>query len=190
VLLIDGNNVLFADKPDAMAGLDDAALIGWLSRSSFAQAGVVLVFDGPRRPLSAWDQGVKVVFSGDRSADEVIADRVAASTTPKRLMVVSSDRAVQKQARTRRCTVWGSAEFLHRLVVGASASSGGGQVSGGGGADSAAWLREFGFEQDAQAAAKDAVKEAARRSKTVDDEVDELLRQTQLPPELERPDQA
>lgn len=199
MLILDGNNVLFADKPDVMAGLDDAALIEWLSRSSFVGggAGVVLVFDGLPRPLGVSAKGVEVVFSGGRTADSVIADRVAASSTPKRLTVVSSDRAVQKQARTRRCTVWGSTEFLHRLVASSTQSdskasgseSSGGQASGGGGkADSEAWLRAFGFEEDAEAAARDA-EQAASGPQTLDDEVETLLRQTQLPPELEGPGQ-
>ncbi|HMN97297.1 MAG TPA: NYN domain-containing protein [Phycisphaerales bacterium] len=51
-----------------------------------------------------------------READECIGRMIDASTHPRRLTVVSSDRQVQRMARRRRCTTVASETFLALLA--------------------------------------------------------------------------
>ncbi|HEC02684.1 MAG TPA: hypothetical protein ENI81_04015, partial [Phycisphaerales bacterium] len=59
------------------------------------------------RDKSGFDDvgNLEVVFAGlGADADTVIEDKISASTAPKRLTVVSSDRRLRKAALTRKCT--------------------------------------------------------------------------------------
>jgi hypothetical protein len=59
-----------------------------------------------------------VAFSGpDREADDLIEAQIAASTAPRLLTVVSSDRRIKAAARKRGCKVLTSSAFLERLVL-------------------------------------------------------------------------
>ena len=66
-----------------------------------------MIFDGAGPPdKSGFDNvsNLEVVFAGlGGDADTVIEDKIIASTSPKRLTIVSSDRRLRKAARTRRC---------------------------------------------------------------------------------------
>ncbi len=132
-LLIDGNNLLHAlakaGRAVSRSGL--CRLLGELagggrkvSRGRLMPArslGTVrVVFDG-RPPAGALaeqvaDERIDVVFSGRRSADEVIAESIAADSAPRRLTVVSTDRAIRKAARRRRCKVALSEDFAEELL--------------------------------------------------------------------------
>jgi hypothetical protein len=59
--------------------------------------------------------GVEIYYSGTRTADEVLAELVDADSAPRQLMVVSSDRQVQKYARRRRCKVIDALDFARLL---------------------------------------------------------------------------
>ncbi|MHC4579872.1 MAG: NYN domain-containing protein [Planctomycetota bacterium] len=66
-----------------------------------------MIFDGAGpRDKSGFDSvgNLEVVFAGiGADADTVIEDKISASTSPKRLTVVSSDRRLRKAAQARRC---------------------------------------------------------------------------------------
>jgi len=134
-LLIDCYNVLHAEKPASLAGLGEASLCGLLAASPWARGGVTVVCDGRPKPHSP-DPGavgaVVLIFSGaGRSADDVIIELIDKDTAPRRLTVVSSDRAIRRAARRRRARDWSSEEFLSRLARSARSGGGGGATSPG-----------------------------------------------------------
>src|SRR5881398_2244550 len=105
--LIDGSNLLGAGRES-----DDAkrVLVQELARFARARrARVTCYFDGPEPPSFGKHLGnVTVVFSGRRSADALIAERVAGG---RDWNVVTSDRAVINRVEGRRVTVLSSAQF-------------------------------------------------------------------------------
>ena len=119
-LLVDTWNVLHQTGvlPPDLAGVGLKGLGQLIQRSRWGSAGVVLVCDGtPSGPHMGLPVGIRAVFSGhDREADEVIEGYIAASSAPRRLTVVSSDRRIRTAARKRSCSVLTAELFLERLV--------------------------------------------------------------------------
>lgn len=118
-VLIDGNNLLYAaravEDPSRLIGrsmLCDA-LGSWGRRRS---ENVHVVFDGPAPPSPLAAQighpDIKVTYSGAGiSADAVVADIIEAHSAARRLIVVSSDRAIARAARRRRARPVRSEDF-------------------------------------------------------------------------------
>ena len=158
-LLIDCYNVLHAEKPSSLAGLGEASLCGLLARSPWAKGGVTVVCDGrpkPHSPSPSEVGAVTLIFSGEvsggvsggmsgggagRSADDVLIELIDKDSAPRRLTVVSSDRAIQRAAGRRKARCWSSEAFLKRLAAaiervgrfgGAGRSGSGPGTSGGG----------------------------------------------------------
>lgn len=104
-LIIDGNNLLHLMHAYAMGKpigrLALATLVGVHAAKSGRDATVV--FDGPPPTGGLAQQfattGVKVAFSGGRTADDVILDMLRNSGAGSGVDVVSSDRGVQGGAR-------------------------------------------------------------------------------------------
>ncbi len=130
-LIVDCYNVLRADLPPTMAGMDEAGLCRALAKSRWyrqraggAGAGVVVVADGRPKPMGAAVspvEGVELLYAHQvlgpgRSADEVIVRRVRASSAPKRLTVVSSDREIRAAARARGAKDLPSDVFIAQLM--------------------------------------------------------------------------
>lgn len=119
-ILIDANNVLHVTGvlPPDLAGVDEEGLAQLIADSRYRGDAVCLVCDGPRRnrpvgPIA----GIALRYSGaGKTADEVIAILVAQCTAPRRLTVVSGDRAILRDARKRRCPVLNATEFLEILT--------------------------------------------------------------------------
>lgn len=118
-LLIDGNNVIYA-LLDAGQDVGRVGLCRLLSRLAEQGETVAVVFDGPPPPGGMSRQieltGVEVSYSAGRSADEVIFEKIAENSAPRRLTVVSSDREIRKAARRRQCRRQTSAEFAEQLI--------------------------------------------------------------------------
>jgi uncharacterized protein len=162
-ILIDCYNVLHAEKPTSLAGLGEASLCGLLAASPWATGGVTVVCDGRPKPHSP-DPGsvgaVVLVFSGaGRSADDVIIELIDKDTSPRRLTVVSSDRAIRRAARRRKARDLSSEDFLKRLARAARGGGGTGGAGGGGSSGKPAagplpdeqvdrWLDWFGIDPD------------------------------------------
>jgi predicted RNA-binding protein with PIN domain len=77
---------------------------------------VHIVFDGPSPHAAFAEQvgspGVRVSYSGaGKSADAVIADIVGTDSAARRLLVVSTDRAVARTAKRRRARPIRSDDF-------------------------------------------------------------------------------
>jgi predicted RNA-binding protein with PIN domain len=120
VLLIDAYNVLHATMPAVLAGLDEEGLCVAIQRSAYRRHRAIVVCDGRVKPLgpeASPVDGVELVYSGStRTADDVIIDRIDASHTPRRLVVVSTDREIRAAARRRRCTSVTSDDFVARVA--------------------------------------------------------------------------
>lgn len=120
-LIIDGNNLLHASKPAALAGLDELGLCRALAHTPWRSEGVTIVCDGEPGVLGRLESPVPEVelrYAGrNRSADAVIEQLVNASTAPRRLTVVSSDRAVRRAAERRRARTWTSERFARELAA-------------------------------------------------------------------------
>jgi hypothetical protein len=122
-LIIDTFNVLHVTGvlPPDLAGLDAAGLAALIAKSRYRHEPTTLVCDGvapPEDPAARRpDAAFTVLHSGAHvSADDLIARLVARSTAPRRLIVVSTDRAVAGNARRAGCRVLRSDAFLGQLV--------------------------------------------------------------------------
>jgi len=167
-LVLDAYNVLHVSGvlPPDMAGMGPDDLVATIMGSRYRGQAIWMVFDGlptpiqgkiPRmidayRPAPMQVGDAVYHFSGPRSnADAVIAELVSRSSSPTRLLVVSSDHAVQRTARRRRCKVIDSGIFLTQLVHdvrhGPPRDRLGGKPSGPLSRDQVqAWLQYFGVD--------------------------------------------
>ena len=111
MFIIDGHNLLhtiFKVEGDS-ASVSDVGLCRILDRyfSLTSEKGEI-IFDGTGPPdKSGFDNisNLEVSFAGFRTdTDTVIEDKIGASTAPKGLTIVSSDRRLRSAARTRRAT--------------------------------------------------------------------------------------
>ncbi len=153
-LLIDGNNLMYALGTPEMP-VDRAELCELLSPLAARERDICVVFDGrtPQEPNARYfaECGMEVIFSGLAKADGIILQRISASTAPRRLTVVSSDREIRREARRRRCKSLRSDEFADVLYRAADREARRpppeppekrhGLTS----AQTRAWLREFGL---------------------------------------------
>ena len=140
ILVIDAYNALHVEgvlAPES-AGLELDSLASLISRSRYAADDVWLVCDAMPRasvrkevPLAQTDGpcgsrvpglqvpcgGARILYAGHgRSADSAIEVIVRTVTAPRRVLVVSSDHAVQKTARKRGCRAIDSSEFIGHLA--------------------------------------------------------------------------
>jgi hypothetical protein len=119
-LIVDTYNVLHTVGvlPPDIAGVDASGLAELIGRSRYRHQRATLVCDGvPREDAPRGTVG-GVVFryaGADKTADDVIAQIIRRSSSPRRLTVISSDRAVLREARRRRCSTLRSEEFLEHL---------------------------------------------------------------------------
>lgn len=155
-LLIDCYNLLHATMPPSLAGLDEAGLCRLLARSPWAGERIVIVCDGAPKPgiiVASPVAGVELIYAGKgRSADEEIFDRIDADHSPRRLVVVSSDREIQKAARRRRAIAKSSEEFVRELAAMRRSGSSTGHDKPASPGKLASdevdrWLDEFGVEE-------------------------------------------
>lgn len=125
-LFIDCYNLLHAAMPPSLAGLDELWLCRLLAQGPWSGDRIVVVCDGsakPHAPHSPLPQ-VELLYSGkDRSADDVIRELIDADSAPRRAVVVSDDRQIQKAARRRRCRVIPCADFVHLLAASGPSSA-------------------------------------------------------------------
>ena len=132
--LVDGSNVLGAMRVDRQSDDTKRGLMRLLA--GFARAKrtkVTCVFDGPEPPSFARHLGpVTAVFSGPRTADELIIERAASG---RGWSVVTSDRGLANRVQRREVTVVAPAAFIREMEA-----SAGGEESGGD--DWSAWFSD------------------------------------------------
>jgi hypothetical protein len=156
LILIDGCNLLHVEGilPPEVAGVDAAGLAALVAGSRYRREEAILVMDGPRGGGGGRDR-VRVVASGaGRSADAWIAAMVDRSSSPRSILVVSSDREVQRHARRRRCRVLDAERFLRQIgedAVSTRSGRRGGPLPRGHARqeplDTEAWIRAFGIAE-------------------------------------------
>jgi len=118
MIIIDGHNLLRSIQKvfEDFESISDVQLCRIIGRylKLIAEKGQI-IFDGTGPPdKSGFDNisHLEVLFAGQGTdTDTVIEDKIKASTAPRRLTIISSDRRVQKAARTRRATAVKSRVF-------------------------------------------------------------------------------
>jgi predicted RNA-binding protein with PIN domain len=118
MVIIDGHNLLHSiQKEDPDSGpIGDVQLCHIIGRylKLIGEKGEV-IFDGTGpRDKGGFDNisNLEVFFAGLRSdADTVIEDKIKASTAPRRLTIVSSDKRLRDAARKRKATAVKSQVF-------------------------------------------------------------------------------
>ncbi len=145
-LIIDTFNVLHTTgvlPPELASYCDVDGLVQLLMRSRYRNERIELVCDGsPDRPAAKGAVGAGVISPGEaagespqresaerpsnvnirysgpgREADDVIAHLLRHSTAPRSLVVVSSDGAVLRTSRKRKCRTLSSQQFLQHLTT-------------------------------------------------------------------------
>lgn len=119
-LILDAFNILHVTGvlPPEISGIGLAGLHRLIRRSRYRRDRAHIICDGRPQTLQTPldDPLTSLRFSHPRTADEVIEEMVTASTAPRRLLVVSSDRQVLRAARRRRCHTITSEAFLQQLL--------------------------------------------------------------------------
>lgn len=132
--LIDGSNVLGAMRADRHSDEAKRALLRLCA--GFARAKrtkVTCIFDGPEPHSFARNLGgVVAVFSGGRSADELIAERAAQG---RGWSVVTSDRGLAARVQRRQVEVVQPGVFLREIELASTTDEAAGD-------DWAAWFSD------------------------------------------------
>lgn len=156
--IIDGHNLLHSiQKTSECPGpISDVQLCHIICRylKLIGEKGEI-IFDGTGpQDKSGFDNisNLEVVFAGLRSdADTVIEEKIKASTAPKRLTVVSSDRRLRDAARKRKATVVKSQVFwdnlCSQLARKKTITEPAGKRHGLSDSETEQWLKFFGLEQ-------------------------------------------
>ena len=158
MIIIDGHNLLHSiQKVDEDLGsISDVGLCRIVGRylKLTGQSGEI-IFDGTGpRDKSGFDNiiDVEVFFAGlGTDTDTVIEDKIIASTAPKRLIIVSSDRRLRKAARARKATSVKSEVFWNNVHKQLSRKKPikepSGKRRGLSESETRQWLEFFGLEQ-------------------------------------------
>ena len=119
-VILDTNNVLGATDmlPTEIAGPSPQEFATILMASRRYSQGIHLVCDGAR-----WEdapkllpEGLKITFSGHGvSADDVIARVVSQSSISRHLLVITTDRQLQRRVKRLGASTMDSAAFLKEL---------------------------------------------------------------------------
>lgn len=120
-VIIDGNNLLHAMHAHApIPNVGRETLVKVVER--WARTGddqVTLVFDGPvpRQGLAAQMSSPRMAvrFSAPQTADDVIVAEIHQAAKPSHIRIVSSDTAIRREARHRRCRHTDAATFVAEL---------------------------------------------------------------------------
>lgn len=120
-VIIDGNNLLHAMHAHApLPNIGRETLVKIVER--WARTGddqVTLVFDGPvpRRGLASQMSSTRMAvrFSAPQTADDVIVAEIHRAARPGNIRVVSSDKAIRREARYRRCRDTDAVVFVAEL---------------------------------------------------------------------------
>lgn len=120
-VIIDGNNLLYAMHAHApLPNIGRETLVKVVER--WARTGddqVTLVFDGPipREGLASQMSSPRMAvrFSTPKTADDVIVAEIHRAARPGNIRVVSSDTAIRREARYRRCRHTDAATFVAEL---------------------------------------------------------------------------
>lgn len=122
MFIIDGNNLLHAickieEDSEAISDVGLCRIVERYLKLTGEKGEVIFDGTGPR-DKSGFDRisNLEVLFAGlGTDTDTVIEDKISASTAPKRLTIVSSDRRLRKAARARKATTIKSEMFWNNI---------------------------------------------------------------------------
>ncbi len=119
-VILDTNNVLGATEalPTDISGPSPQEFVELLTASRRYSEGFLLVCDG-----IPWDdapgplpKGIQLTFSGHGvTADDVIARVVSESSVSRQLLVITTDRALQRRVKRLKAATMDSKAFLEEL---------------------------------------------------------------------------
>ncbi len=121
IVFIDGNNLLYAMHEHApVPSVGRETLVRIVERwARTGQDDVTVVFDGPtpRGGMAAQlaSPRIDVQYSAPKSADDIIIAQVKRAKNPGQVRVISSDTAIQYEARMRRCRATDCLAFIQEL---------------------------------------------------------------------------
>lgn len=115
--IIDGNNLI--GKMQALKSKDkisERENLAFILERYFSKKKikVSLHFDGhPNLPIKV--TGIKIFYSGGRTADEMIKQEIERSSSRKNTTLISSDNNLREFARVCSCSVVSSEEFVREI---------------------------------------------------------------------------
>ncbi|MDP6987583.1 MAG: NYN domain-containing protein [Phycisphaerales bacterium] len=118
-VVVDAWNVLHVQGvlPPGLAGIGLAGLGRLMLATRWGRTHITLACDGP---IQARPEGVPaaihVAWSGTEEADDIIEGLIDRTTSPGRLVIVSSDNRLRKAAKRRRCKRLTSEQFLRTIL--------------------------------------------------------------------------
>lgn len=122
-ILIDANNLLHALHAQAVGRhIGRETLVRWIERWAAGRADrVAVVFDGAPPKGAAGRQmqsrRIEVLFAAPQSADDVLVRMLGEAEQPASLRLVSGDKALQYEARLRKCPVIPPNEWIEELLA-------------------------------------------------------------------------
>jgi predicted RNA-binding protein with PIN domain len=75
---------------------------------------IIIVFDGHQTPDTPMEREYKILFSNDRTADDVIKDKISKSKNKRQLIVVSDDREIRDHAKMEGAISMRIQDFLKK----------------------------------------------------------------------------
>lgn len=115
IYIIDAFNLIYKVDELAESPAPHARLLQFLKSGRFTGSPnnrVVVVFDGHDNPDVSGEREYEIVFSGPRSADDVIKDRVTKSKNRSQIVVVSDDKGITSFVRAEGARVKSIEEFI------------------------------------------------------------------------------
>ncbi len=154
--IIDGHNLLWSvQNAEENTSITDITICRILD-DYFRRTGksAEIIFDGTGPPVKTEFKNVanlQVTFSGLRTdCDTVIEQRISASTAPKLLTIVSSDRRLRDAASARKATSIKSEDFWDEVKKRLSRRKTGkeppGKRAGLTESETELWMKTFGLE--------------------------------------------
>ena len=116
--IIDGYNVIHKINEVKKSASPRQEFIYYIRRNNLTGSlnnKVTVVFDGgPHYEEFIAEKQFTIMFSQDKTADELIKDRIARAKNKKQIVVVSDDREIREAARREGTQILRTKEFLIR----------------------------------------------------------------------------
>lgn len=118
IYLIDAFNLIHKIEPILDSATPHSNLVRYImaNRLTGSRANkVVVVFDGHEPKGQLIECPFEIAFSKNRTADDVIKEKVSAAKNKRQIIVVSDDNSVCNHARGEGAKVLGTLEFLKHV---------------------------------------------------------------------------
>ncbi|MFH1505080.1 MAG: NYN domain-containing protein [Candidatus Omnitrophota bacterium] len=119
VYIIDGFNLVHripAVKKSSQPRLDLIRYIKIKKLTGSSNNKVIIVFDGGFDSIAGQEAGYEIVFSGSRSADEVIMSRVEKMKNKSEIIVVTDDREIRDSIKSQGAKICRTADFINNKL--------------------------------------------------------------------------